>query len=177
MLRSVHLAAVLVLCFAAHTSAQTEWEVFPSEDGQFEAMFPEAPRTYVDQRVRNGVIATSRVLAAGTPAFYCMAGYTEYSASIARDGRSELAAARDDFINSWYATLLENDSVSLPRPPGTVLQAMRFIAIADSRRYTAIMAVEGSRFYHVVASSQRFGFSAGDVARCISGFKLRRPSS
>jgi hypothetical protein len=163
----------MVLCFAAHTSAQTEWEVFPSEDGQFEGMFPEAPRTYVDQRVRNGVIATSRVLAAGTPAFYCMAGYTEYSADIARGARSELAAARDDFINSWYATLLENDNISLMRPPHTMLQAVRFIAIADTRRYTAVMAMEGRRFYHVIASSQRFGFNAGDIARCLSGFKLR----
>jgi hypothetical protein len=174
MLRTVHLAAVLLLCcVAARGLAQTEWAIFPSEDGEFEGLFPETPGSYVDQRARNGVIATSRVLAAGSPAFYCMAGYTEYSASIARTGGSELAAARDDFINSWYATLLENDNVSLPRPPDGMLQAVRFVAIADTRRYTAIMAVDGTRFYHVIASSQRFGFSAGDVARCISGFKLR----
>ena len=60
----------------------------------------------------------------------------------------------------------------LLRPPGTMLQAVRFTAIADTRRYTSIMAVEGTRFYHVVASSQRFNFSEGDVARCLSGFKL-----
>jgi hypothetical protein len=156
----------------AQTPTQTEWQVFPAEDGQFEAMFPEMPKAYTDSRVRNGVTATSRVLAAGTPAFYCIAGYTEYSASIARGNRSELEAARDDYINSTFATLLESRNVTLLRPPGTELQAVRFIAIADARRYTSIMAVEGSRFYHVVASSQRFGFNAGDIARCLSGFKL-----
>jgi hypothetical protein len=101
-----------------------------------------------------------------------MAGYTEYSGSIAGPNRSELQAARDDYINSTFATLLESRNVILLRPPGTELQAVRYIAIADTRRYTSIMAVEGSRFYHVVASSQRFGFSPGDVARCLSGFKL-----
>jgi len=177
MTRPVPFAAALVLCLApTEASAQAEWQVFPAEDGQFEAMFPEMPKSYTDSRVRNGVTATSRVLAAGTPAFYCIAGYTEYSASIARGNRSELEAARDDYINSTYATLLESRNVTLLRPPGTELQAVRFIAIADTRRYTSIMAVERSRFYHVVASSQRFGFNAGDVARCLSGFKLT-PSS
>ena len=156
----------------AQTSPQIEWQVFPAEDGNYEAMFPEMPNAYTDKRVRNGVTATTHLLAAGTPAFYCMAGYTEYSASIARGNRSELEAARDDYINSTFATLLESRSVTLLRPPGTELQAVRFIAIADTRRYTSIMAVEGSRFYHVVASSQRFGFSVVDVARCLSGFRL-----
>ena len=153
-----------------------EWQVSASEDGNFEAMFPEEPKSYTDSRMRNGLTATSRVLAAGTPAFYCIAGYTEYSASIARGNRSELEAARDDYIVSTYATLLESRNVTILRPPASMLQAVRFIAIADARRYTSIMAVEGSRFYQVVASSQRFGFSEGDVARCLSGFKLR-PSS
>lgn len=172
MIRPFRIAAALVLCVASgEASAQSEWQAFPAEDGQFEAMFPEMPRSYTDSRVKNGVTATSRVLAAGTPAFYCIAGYTEYSASIAHGNRSELEAARDDLVNSSYATLLESRNVNLMRPPGT-LQAVRFIAIADSRRYTSIMAVEGTRFYHVVASSQRFGFSEGDVARCLSGFKL-----
>jgi hypothetical protein len=156
----------------AQAPAQTEWQVFSAEDGHYEAMFPEPPKAYTDRRTRNGVTATTRVMAAGTPAFYCMAGYTEYSASIARANRSELEAARDDYINSTYSTLLESKNVTLLRPPGIELQAVRFIAIADTRRYTSIMAVEGSRFYHVVASSQRFGFSQGDVARCLSGFKL-----
>lgn len=179
MVRPKALAAALILCLApcaiwaqAQAPSQTEWQVFPAEDGDYEAMFPEMPNAYTDKRIRNGVTATTRVLAAGAPAFYCMAGYTEYSASIARGGRSELEAARDDYINSTSATLLESRNVTLLRPPGTELQAIRFIAIADTRRYTSIMAVEGPRFYHVVASSQRFGFSVGDVARCLSGFKL-----
>ena len=179
MTRPVSFAAALALCLApcpiwaqGQTAAQTEWQAYPAKDGQFEAMFPETPKAYTDSRVRNGVTATSRVLAAGTPAFYCIAGYTEYSAGIARGNRSELEAARDDYINSTFATLLESRNVTLFRPPATELQAVRFIAIADTRRYTSIMAVEGSRFYHVVASSQRFGFSVGDVARCLSGFKL-----
>jgi hypothetical protein len=173
MIRPASLVAALVLCLASgETAAQAEWQVFAAEDGRFEAMFPEMPKSYTDQRVRNGVTATSRVLAAGTPAFYCIAGYTEYSANIARGNRSELEAARDDYINSTFATLLENRSVGLLRPPATTLQAIRFIAIADGRRYTSIMALEGTRFYHVVASSQRFGFSEGDVARCLSGFRL-----
>jgi hypothetical protein len=176
-MRRVGFAAAFVLCFAlGEALAQGEWPVFPSEDGQFEGAFPETPRSYTDQRMRGGVTATSRVLAAGNPAFYCMAGYTEYSGGIVRGNRSGLEAARDDFINSWYATLLENRNVTLPRPPDTSLQAVRFIAIADTRRYTGIMAIEGSRFYHVIASTQRFGFSEGDIARCLSGFKLK-PSS
>jgi hypothetical protein len=179
MTRPPSLAVALILCLApcaiwaqAQKSPQIEWHVFPADDGDFEAMFPDMPKTYTDKRVRNGVTATTHVMAAGTPAFYCMAGYTEYSASIARNNRSELEAARADYINSTFATLLESRNVTLLRPPGTELQAVRFIAIADTRRYTSIMAVEGSRFYHVVASSQRFGFSVGDVARCLSGFKL-----
>ena len=175
MVKAVRFAAALALCFASgEAGSQPDWQVFPSEDGHFEAMFPEAPRNFVDQRMRDGVMATSRVLAAGNPGFYCMAGYTEYSASIGRPG-AELEAARDDFINSWYATLLENRNVTLSRPPNGTLQAVRFIAIADTRRYTSIMAVEGARFYHVIASTQRFGFSAGDIARCLSGFQLRAP--
>jgi len=183
MTRTLPLLAAVLICLGprgisaqTQTPAPTEWQVFPADDGQFEAMFPEMPKTYTDSRVRNGVTATSRVMAAGTPAFYCIAGYTEYSANIARPNRSELEAARDDYINSTFATLLESRNVTILRPPGTELQAVRFIAIADTRRYTSIMAVEGSRFYHVVASSQRFGFSPGDVARCLSGFKLL-PSS
>ena len=183
MPRVTSFAAALVLCLApcaiwaqVQAPAPTEWQAFPAEDGDYEAMFPDMPKTYTDKRVRNGVTATTRVMAAGTPAFYCMAGYTEYSGSIARNNRSELEAARDDYINSTFATLLESRNVTLLRPPGTELQAVRFIAIADTRRYTSIMAVEGSRFYHVVASSQRFGFSVGDVARCLSGFKLLRSS-
>ena len=173
MLRPASIVAALLLCLASgEAAAQAEWQVSAAEDGQFEAMFPEMPKFYTDQRVRNGVTATSRVLAAGTPAFYCIAGYTEYSASIARGNRTELEAARDDYINSTFATLLETRNVSLLRPPGTTLQALRYIAIADTRRYTSIMAAEGTRIYHVVASSQRFGFSEGDVARCLSGFKL-----
>ena len=179
MTRTLPAAGALLMCLLpaeilaqAQTPAQTEWQVFPSEDGYFEAMFPEAPKTYTDRRVRNGVTATTHVLAAGTPAFYCMAGYTEYSGSIARGRGSELQAARDDYIDSTFATLLESRNVTLFRPPAMDLPAVRFIAIADTRRYTSIMAVEGSRFYHVVASSQRFGFSPGDVARCLSGFKL-----
>jgi hypothetical protein len=181
MTRTLPVLAALLMCLApkgmwaqAPTPAATpvEWQAFTAEDGHFEAMFPEMPNTYTDRRVRNGVTATTHVLAAGTPAFYCMAGYTEYSASIAGPNRSELQAARDDYINSTFATLLESRNVTLLRPPGTELQAVRYIAIADTRRYTSIMAVEGSRFYHVVASSQRFGFSPGDVARCLSGFKL-----
>jgi len=167
------LAAFVLCVAAARASAQAEWRVFGSEDGQFEGMFPEEPKFYTDSRVRNGVTATTKVLAAGTPAFYCMAGYTEYSASIARGNRSELEAARDDYIATTYATLLENRNVTILRPPSTTLQAVRYIAIADTRRYTSIMAVEGSRFYHVVASSRRFGFNEGDIARCLSGFKLR----
>src|SRR5688572_31413694 len=128
MIRPASIVAALVLCLAsAEAAAQAEWQVFAAEDGRFEAMFPEMPKSYTDQRVRNGVTATSRVLAAGTPAFYCIAGYTEYSASIARGNRSELEAARDDFINSWYATLLENRNVTIPRPPAITLQAVRFI--------------------------------------------------
>ena len=173
MIRLFGFAAALLFCLASgEVAAQAEWQVFAAEDGQFEAMFPEIPRAYTDQWVRRGVTATSRVLAAGTPAFYCIAGYTEYSASIARGNRTELEAARDDYINSTFSTLLESRSVTLLRPPGTTLQAVRYTAIADTRRYTSIMAVEGTRFYHVVASSQRFGFSEGDVARCLSGFKL-----
>jgi hypothetical protein len=173
MKRPSGLAAALLLCLASgDAAAQAEWQVVAAEDGQFEAMFPDVPKSYTDQRMRNGVTATSRVLASGTPAFYCIAGYTEYSASIARGNRSELEAARDDYINSTFATLLESRNVTLLRPPATTLQAVRFTAIADTRRYTSIMAVEGTRFYHVVASSQRFGFSQGDVARCLSGFKL-----
>ena len=183
MIQPTSFAAALILCLApcaiwaqAQTPPQTEWQIFPAEDGDYEAMFPDMPKTYMDKRIRNGVTATTRVMASGTPAFYCMAGYTEYSATIARNNRSELEAARDDYINSTFATLLESRNVTLLRPPGNELQAVRFIAIADTRRYTSIMAVEGSRFYHVVASSQRFGFSVGDVARCLSGFRLL-PSS
>src|SRR5262245_28213487 len=124
MVRQVPFAAALLLCFAlSEAPAQPEWQVFSDADGQFEAMFAEMPRSYTDQRMRNGVMATTRVLAAGTPAFYCMAGYTEYSASLTRGNRSELQAARDDFIDSWYATLLENRNVTLLRPPNTDLQA------------------------------------------------------
>ena len=174
---TILFAAALALSGpVTHALAQSDWQVFPSEDGQFEAMFPAMPGSYTDQRVRNGVMATTRVLAAGTPAFYCMAGYTEYSGSLAHGIRPELEAARDDFIASWYATLLENRDVTILRPPQTVLQAVRFIAIADTRRYTSIMATDGLRFYHVVASSQRFGFSEADIARCLSGFKLRPAS-
>jgi hypothetical protein len=183
MTRALPVAVALLICLApgsigaqGQAPAQTEWQAFPAEDGRFEAMFPEAPQAFTDRRTRDGVTATTRVLAAGTPAFYCMAGYTEYSASIARENRSPLEAARDDYINSTFSTLLESKNVTLLRPPGTELQAVRFIAIADARRYTSIMAAEGARFYHVVASSQRFGFSQGDVARCLSGFKLL-PSS
>jgi hypothetical protein len=173
MIRPASIVAALLVCLpAGEAAAQAEWQVATAEDGQFEAMFPEMPKSYTDQRVRNGVTATSRVLAAGNPAFYCIAGYTEYSASIARGNRSELEAARDDYINSTFATLLESRNVSLLRPPGTTLLAIRYVAIADTRRYTSIMAAEGTRIYHVVASSQRFGFSEGDVARCLSGFKL-----
>jgi hypothetical protein len=173
MIRPFGFAAAFLLCLACgKVSAQADWQVFAAEDGQFEAMFPEMPRAYTDQWVRRGVTATSHVLAAGTPAFYCIAGYTEYSASIARGNRTELEAARDDYINSTFATLLESRSVTLQRPPATTLQAVRYIAIADTRRYTSIIAIDGTRFYHVVASSQRFGFSEGDVARCLSGFKL-----
>jgi hypothetical protein len=173
MIRPFGFAAAFLLCLACgKVSAQADWQVFAAEDGQFEAMFPEMPRAYTDQWVRRGVTATSHVLAAGTPAFYCIAGYTEYSASIARGNRTELEAARDDYINSTFATLLESRSVTLQRPPASTLQAVRYIAIADTRRYTSIIAVDGTRFYHVVASSQRFGFSEGDVARCLSGFKL-----
>ena len=183
MTRALPFAAALILCLApadmwaqAETPAPMEWQVFAADDGQFEGMFPEMPKTYTDSRVRNGVTATSRVLAAGTPQFYCIAGYTEYSGNIVRGNRTPLESARDDYINSTFATLLESRAVTLLRPPGTELQAVRYIAIADTRRYTSIMAVEGSRFYHVVASSQRFGFSPGDVARCLSGFRLL-PSS
>jgi hypothetical protein len=179
MTRTLRVLAALLMCVAprglwaqAPAPAPAEWQSFTAEDGQFEAMFPEMPKTYTDSRVRNGVTATTRVLAAGNPAFYCLAGYTEYSANIAGPNRSELQAARDDYINSTFATLLDSRNVTLFRPPGTELQAVRFIAIADTRRYTSIMAVDGSRFYHVVASSQRFGFSPGDVARCLSGFRL-----
>ena len=150
----------------------TEWQSFTAEEGQFEAMFPETPKAYTDSRTRRGVTATTHVLAAGNPSFYCMAGYTEYSGNIGGSNRSPLQTARDDYIDSTFATLLESKNVTILRPPGTELQAVRYIAIADTRRYTSIMAVEGSRFYHVVASSQRFGFSPGDVARCLSGFKL-----
>lgn len=173
MLRPIRFAASLFLCLASGGAlSQPEWQVFAAEDGQFEAMFPEMPQSYTDARIRNGVTATTRILATGTPAFYCMAGYTEYSAGIARGDRSELQSARDDFITTWYATLLENRNITIQRPPDTMLPAVRFIAIADTRRYTAVMAVEGTRFYHVVASSQRFGYSEGDIARCLSGFKL-----
>jgi hypothetical protein len=173
MIRRASFAAAFLLCLAlTEAPAQTEWLVVPDAAGRFEGMFPAMPQAYTDQRVRNGVVATTRVLGAGTPAFYCMAGYTEYSGSIARDGGSELQAARDDFTNSWYATVLESRNVTLLRPPDGNVQAVRFIAIADARRYTSIIAVEGARFYHVVASSQRFGFSEGDIARCLSGFKL-----
>ena len=179
MTRPASFAAALVFCLAAFEGwaqgeppAPAEWQVFAGEDGQFEAMFPQKPQSYTDQWVRNGVTATSKVLAAGTPAFYCIAGYTEYSDDIGRPNRSPLEAARDEYIRSTFATLLESRSVTLLRPPSTSLQAVRYIAIADTRRYTSIIAVEGKRFYHVVASSQRFGFSAGDVARCLSGFKL-----
>ena len=183
MTRPIAFAAALVLCLApldgwaqGEPPASAEWQVSAAEDGQFEAMFPQMPRAYTDQWARNGITATSRVLAAGTPAFYCIAGYTEYSGDIARPNRSALEVARDEYINSTFATLLESRSVTLFRPPSTTLQAVRYIAIADTRRYTSILAVEGRRFYHVVASSQRFGFSEGDVARCLSGFKLT-PSS
>jgi hypothetical protein len=181
MTRTLPVLAALLMCLApqgiwAQAPAPAEWQAFTAEDGLFEAMFPEMPNTYTDRRVRNGVTATTHVLAAGSPSFYCMAGYTEYSASIGGPNRSALQAARDDYITSTFATLLESRNVTLLRPPGTELQAVRYIAIADTRRYTSIMAVEGSRFYHVVASSQRFGFSPGDVARCLSGFKLL-PSS
>ena len=155
MTRTSLAAAALLICSLpaeipaqAQTLALAEWQVFLSEDGHFEAMFPDAPKAYTDSQIRNGVTATTRVLAAGTPAFYC------------------------DYIDSTFATLLESRNVTILRPPTTELQAVRFTAIADTRRYTSIMAVEGSRFYHVVASSQRFGFSRGDVARCLSGFKL-----
>ena len=179
----VPLAAAFLCCLAPlggwaqdEAAAPPEWQTVAAEDGQFEAMFPQMPRSYTDQWVRNGVTATSKVLAAGTPAFYCIAGYTEYSDDIGRPNRSPLEAARDEYIRSTFATLLESRSVTLLRPPSTTLQAVRYIAIADTRRYTSIIAVEGKRFYHVVASSQRFGFSAGDVARCLSGFKLTEPS-
>ena len=179
MTRTLPVIAALLMCVApqgmwaqAPAPLPNEWQSFTAEDGQFEAMFPEMPKTYTDSRVRRGLTATTHVLAAGSPAFYCMAGYTEYSANIAGPNRSALQAARDDYIDSTFATLLESKNVTILRPPGTELQAVRYIAIADTRRYTSIMAVEGTRFYHVVASSQRFGFSPGDVARCLSGFKL-----
>ena len=179
MTRTLPVLATLLMCLApqgmwaqATPPPPVEWQAFTAEDGHFEAMFPEMPNTYTDRRVRNGVTATTHVLAAGSPSFYCMAGYTEYSTNIGGPNRSALQAARDDYITSTFATLLESRNVTLLRPPGTELQAVRYIAIADTRRYTSIMAVEGSRFYHVVASSQRFGFSPGDVARCLSGCKL-----
>jgi hypothetical protein len=173
MIRPAGFVAALLACLAFGTAAaQGEWQAFAAEDGRFEGMFPQMPRSYTDQWVRNGITATSRVLAAGTPPFYCIAGYTDYSGDIARPNRSPLEVARDEYINSTFATLLESRNVTLLRPPATTLQAVLYIAIADTRRYTSIMAVEGRRFYHVVASSQRFGFSEGDIARCLSGFKL-----
>jgi len=179
MTRPASFAAAFVFCLAAFEGwaqgeppAPAEWQVVAAEDGQFEAMFPQMPRSYTDQWVRRGITATSHVLAAGTPPFYCIAGYTDYSGDIERPNRTALEVARDDYINSTFATLLESRNVTLFRSPSTTLQAVRYIAIADTRRYTSILAVEGRRFYHVVASSQRFGFSEGDVARCLSGFKL-----
>ena len=156
---------MLVLTYS-NAPAQSDWMIYSSEESQFEATFPNAPMSYTDKRAKNGVTSVSRVLGAGSDKFFCTAGYSEYSPMIG------LAAARDDFIDASFATLLESTAVSLTRPPATTLPAVQFIAIADDRRYTAIMAIEGTRVYQVVASSERFGFRAVDIARCLLGFKL-----
>ncbi len=159
--------SVLMLLFASNGApAQSDWVKYSSEELQFEAMFPNAPMSYTDRRTKNGVTSVSRVLGAGSEKFFCTAGYTEYSPAIG------LAAARDNFIDASYASLLESTAVTLTRAPATSLPAVQFIAIADERRYTAIMAVEGTRVYQVVASSERFGFRAVDIARCLLGFNL-----
>jgi len=158
---------VLMLLLASNGApAQSDWMTYPSEELQFEAMFPNAPMSYTERQTKNGVTSVSRVLGAGSEKFFCTAGYTEYSPTIG------LAAARDTFIDSSFATLLESTPVSLTRAPAATLPAVQFIAIADERRYTAIMAIEGTRVYQVVASSERFGFRAVDIARCLLGFKL-----
>lgn len=156
----------MLLLACGNAPAQTDWMMYSSEELQFEAMFPNAPMPYTDRRVKNGVTSVSRVLGAGSEKFFCTAGFTEYSPTIG------LAAARDEFIDASFATLLESTPVSLTRPPATTLPAVQFIAIADDRRYTSIMAVEGARVYQVVASSERFGFRPVDIARCLLGFKL-----
>ncbi len=168
------LAAGSALALASGNAATEafDWANFSSREMRFEAMLPGEAKAYTETRKRNGLTAISRVYGAGSPQFFCTAGYTVYVGRLGDARRSPLEAARDDFIAAFYATQLESREVSIPRASDGTLKALRFIAIGDERRYAAIMAEDGDRIYQVVASSVRFGFSPDDVDRCLSGFKL-----
>jgi len=152
--------------------AQSEWMSFASEDRVFEASFPDMPKSYVERRVKNGVMSVNRLMGAGNERFFCYAGYTDYSQVNGETARPELEKVRDDFINGSFATLLEDRAVTLPRSSGDGLTANRFIAIGDERRYTSIIALDGTRVYQVIASTIRFGFKPDDIEHCLTGFKL-----
>jgi len=168
------LSATFMLALAASAAQEPfDWKSFSSPEMKFEAMLPGEAQPYAERRrAKNGLTAISRVYGAGNPQFFCTAGYTIYVGKLGDDKRSPLEAARDDFVAAFYATELESREVSVPRSPDGSLKAIRFIAISDERRYTAIMAQDGDRVYEVVASSVRFGFSPDDVDRCLAGFKV-----
>jgi len=177
-MRSSSLVAALLvpmlLTAAGEASAQSDWMQFSSFDGQFTAVFPEAPELNADSGTAGGVTATTHILAASNVDVFCSVSYTDYTPRLEADPLDEMEANRDNFLREFHAVLIESHPSILEHTRGDALPAIAFSAVNDEDTFKLFVAVDGSRSYMVLAASQKSNPDDADMNRCIDGFHLAR---
>jgi len=171
------MAAALAPLFglaAYDAAAQSDWTMFSSLDGQFSAVFPQAPEDNADSGTSGGITATTHILAASNPNVFCSVAYTDYTPQLNAAPRDEIEMSRANFLSQFHAMQIDSHDSLLEHAPGDALPALAFSAANEEDLFKLFIAVNGSRSYMVLAASQKADPHDADMDRCIAGFRLTR---